>query len=213
LARWLDAAPRSIAVVAPGKAALERSDVSRQLLSKGADGFSALKHGGIGNVHGRPVLALWLDDTQLDDLESHRPAKIALAPWQLDDARLWIATRHPLELGNTHVPAPPPLDPVVRTAIRSVCTMSNPGNGLNGYNKNFAVNAFRILRRAGYTWDPIETAVVMAEGGWALRNARDFAELSADMLAGKALQAGRSQWNSTILKQWRDRAEQDAPWP
>jgi hypothetical protein len=212
LVGWLDSPVNAIAVVAPGRQALDNSMVAKQLVARGAQAHTALRRG-LGSVRGKAVLALWLDDTELSEVEISGPAKVALAPWVLEKCRLWRATRHPVELGGLEVPGPVELDPVVRTAIRSVAHLSNPANGLSSYNRDYAVNAFRILRKAGYTWDPVETAVVMAEGGWDLRAATEFEKLSKAMLDGKALRAGRSQFRSDILKQWRDRAEQDEPWP
>ncbi len=205
LIQWLGSPAKGIAVVAPGKPHLKHSELSAQLIRAGATGLSAAKRP-IGPVRGKSVLALWLDDKQLAQLEAGGPARMALAPWVLDESALWQATRSPVELLGASVPQRAQSDPVVRAAIRTVARLSNPANGLTGNNKNYVVNALRILRKAGYTWDPLDTAVIMAEGGWDLDDAREFEALSAAMLAGKAMQAGKSQFAPNILKQWRDEA-------
>lgn len=204
LLEWLGLPIHKVAVVCPDVRS-QRTAVPQALKRSGALIYS-VKDGWARKV---PVLALWLDDRQLTRVEGTNPAKVALAAWSLADIDIWRRARSPVELAGAEVPERVALDPVVQVAMESVAMMSNPANGLASYNRSNAVQAFRVLRRNGYTWDPIECAVVMANSGWNLVDAREFAKLSADMLAGKALQ-GRGQFRSDIIRIWRKEAAERA---
>ena len=203
LTKWLEVPIPAVTIVAPGKQNLQRSGVVQKLIAAGASATSTRQRAW---GQGANVLALWLDDSDLAEIEASLPAKIALAPWILSETEIWRRSRAPIELSGADVPKPASMDPVVRAAMNTVVTHSNPNNGCHSYNRDGAVHAFRVLRRAGYVWDPVETAVVMAQGGWRLDDAREFAKLAADMLAGKALRGGESEFRPDILKIWRKEA-------
>jgi len=200
LIRWLDVPMADLVAIFPDRRAQLDTPVGMALEKSGARLYSVKDHGW---DHNAAVLGLWLDDSQLTRVEDSRPTKVGVAAWTPHQIDIWRLARDPVELAGVELPTRNELDPVVTAAMDDVANMSNPANGLTSYNRTGAVDAFRILRKHGYTWDPVETAVVVARGGWDLDDARKFAELSADMLAGKSLRGG-GELSDNSIHRWRE---------
>ena len=68
---------------------------------------------------------------------------------------------------------------------------------------------------ACHTGRILEAAVLIAQGGWRLESAREFAKLSQDMLDGKQLRAGGTEMGSNCVDIWREWVAEGkhADWP
>jgi len=183
LLKWLDVKnPRELLIVANSARSLRANDTIDRLTRRGVRSTHHRARG--WRPDDRAVLALWLDDAQLSDIE-HTGRRIALEPWQLSKCDIWRLARSPQELSGVELDETDLLHPVVRKAMDSISLASNPADGLVSYGKDLAVSAFRELRGAGYTWDSAECAAIMARGGWRISSADALKTLANEMLQGK----------------------------
>ena len=210
LVLWFDLGHVSeLSIIASGKPALDDNETAQRLIKAGAQGTSYRSMGAV-KIRGRSVLALWLDDEQLSRVESSLPGALAVAPWLLDDIAIWRLARKPTEVSSADFPDDLPLDPVVLAAMNELSMMSNPSDGLVSYGKDHAIDSFRLLRDAGYTWDPSACAAIMARGGWRLSSAVDLKVLATEMLAGKSKRTSghHGKLGPAALAHWRAQAAQ-----
>lgn len=153
------------------------------------------------------VLALWLRDEELEGIESVGPERVALAGWATGTFDVWRLSRSAIELTGCQLPDRPELDPVVREAVVMVASMSNPANGFSSYNRDYAIEAFRILVKAGYRWDPTEAAALAASEGLDLDHAVELKKLAVDLQAGKTKRgSGHHKLASDVLRVWQQKA-------
>lgn len=201
---WLACAPSQLTVVTPGVRNLDYQPRVKDLLSRGASGMSVRQ---LGHVRG-PVLALWLDDKGMAEVEQAQPTRVALVAGSHEPV-IWIQSRHPIDLSAGERTAGVSMDPVVAVAMQAVADVSNPANGCTGYNRAAAVQAFRELRKRRHRWEPDAVASLMAEAGWDLRAADEFRHLASDMLAGRSKQLGAygEQFRSDIYRLWVEEAQ------
>lgn len=200
---WLACAASQLTVVTPGVRNLAYQPRVRDLLGQGAAGMSVRQLGHVGG----PVLALWLDDKDMAEVEQAQPTRVALVAGAHAPA-IWVQSRDPIDLSTGEHVARVSMDPVVAVAMQAVAGVSNPANGCTGYNRAAAVQAFRELRRRGHRWEPDTVASVMAEAGWDLRAADEFRHLASDMLAGRSKQLGTygEQFRTDIYDLWAGEA-------
>ena len=160
----------------------------------------------------RLVLALWPSSkllTMVDDTPGLKA--LAVVPWLLEELDDWRAARRPTDLlGVAEVASEPTIaDPVVRRALESLTATVNLGSGLtHPSDKASAIDTFRVLRKAGYSWDPdVVRAWAMAHG-WYSHGADDLRRYAAGTLEGRRFQGGRSMLNSDVIEYWRQTAEE-----
>jgi hypothetical protein len=197
LIEWLGVPATQITIVAPGVRNLAYWPVVRDLVDRGARALPVQLEAWSPSA---TVLALWLNNSGIAAIEESKPARFALAaPFNLAQIELWRQAREPVELTGAAVPGVPELDPVVAVAMRHL---------LVGRNRADAIGTFRILRNAGYQWDPVAAAAAMVRGGWGLNAGAEFAELAAEMLARPAVHGGH-ELHAGSLGQWRDEAARE----
>lgn len=160
-----------------------------------------------------PVLALWLGDQdldQIDELEAPAICSIENENWK----RAWNATN--ASTGASTGAETTVTNPVVEAALCDLTDRVNLGTGItHPSDKDAAVELFRILRKAREPFDPDAIKAWAVRNGWWPRHARTLAETAAKIADGKGVQIGRAaagqHWKADVLKRWRAEAEAMPP--
>jgi hypothetical protein len=162
--------------------------------------------GGPAAIAGKPILAVWVDDDQLEKIERKRPSAICVIPWLRSDIERWRDAYAPTDMrsGEAAVGKSAITNPVVERALESLTSRVNVSTGLgHPSDKAGAVGVFRILKAGGERYDPAEVSAWAANNGWSLTGARELGEVAAGVLAGRRYRVGRHGWRDDILEQWR----------
>jgi hypothetical protein len=102
-------------------------------------------------VAGVPVLGVWVDDRQLEEIERRRASAICVIPWLRDDISHWRYAYAPIDVrSGAAAPSKSKIDnPVVERAITDLTSRVNLSTGLaHPSDKAAAVGMFRIPRDA-----------------------------------------------------------------
>jgi hypothetical protein len=152
-----------------------------------------------------PVLALWADDHDLlDRLDKWPVPSICAIPWG-DSIANWKAKWTPTDI-RTGNPAPadyPVLSPVVVKGLETITALANLSNGLDRYNRDTAIDAFRLLHAAGEQFDPRQVRAWAARNGWGEANAAGIEDLAQGVLDGRRFRSQR-KLRDDIVDRWRD---------
>lgn len=159
---------------------------------------------------GRPILAVWVGDDDMERIEELTPAAICAIPWSRADLEAWKAAWAPIDL-RTGRPVGEPLsisNGVVEAALKDLTNYVNLSTGLvHPDDKRAAVWTFRLLRQAGERYDQSRIRASAVRQGWSMKYARELAELSEKILDGRRVQArGHSPWRADIVSIWRTSA-------
>jgi hypothetical protein len=159
------------------------------------------------NYTSRAILAVWVGDQDMENIEDILPAAICAIPWSHSDLEAWKAAWVPIDL-RTGQPAGEALsvsNRVVEAALEDLTNHVNLSTGLtNQDDKRAAVWTFRLLRKAGESYDPSRIRAWAVRHGWSMKYARELAELSKKILDGHPVQArGGSPWRADIVATWR----------
>ncbi len=94
--------------------------------------------------------------------------------------------------------------------MKSLTVVVNLRTGLvDPFYKARAVETFRVLRKAGYSWSPAEIKTWALANGWNVRGAEQLEEVAAGVLAGKAYRLrGSGGLRSDSVNYWREKAKQ-----
>lgn len=166
--------------------------------------------GDMYTVGGTPVLAVWVDDEQLEKIERERPSAICVIPWLGAQIVRWRDAYGPTDMrSGASAPAKSAItNPVVERALDSLTGRVNLSSGLgHPSDKAAAVGLFRILNAGGERYDPAEVSAWAANNGWGLDGARELGEVAAGVLAGRRYQVERHGWREDILDFWRAEVE------
>lgn len=162
------------------------------------------------SIRGQAILAVWVDDEDIERIEEVSPAAVGAIPWSDSDLESWKAAWAPLDL-RTDEPACEALgvaNPVVEEALKDLTNHVNLSTGLaHPDDKRAAVWTFMLLRKAGESYDPGQIRAWATRHGWSMRHARELGEVSEKILLGRAVQAkGPSPWRTDIVQVWRSAA-------
>ena len=198
-----------VTAVAPGKSQFRDTELSRLPASVRRVSTKTMRNEGLSPV----VIACWPDATMLDRIDASSRAKaLVVLPWGSEqEIESWRVAHQAVDLLGKAEPAIEAsiADPVVEQAMKSVTMMVNLSTGLaHPMDRPKAVWAFRHLKKAGHAWTPQEVETWAASNGWDRRHARDLAEISEKILAGRRLQAGSSPVRADIIEVWREKASQ-----
>jgi hypothetical protein len=157
------------------------------------------------SVSGVPVLAVWVDDEMLEELEHNRPSALCVIPWREEEIARWCAAHAPTEMRTgASSGAVTVSNPVVERALETLTARVNLSSGLgHPSDKAAAVGAFRILRGGGEAYDVGEVDAWAANHGWGLHGARELVAIAQGVLDGRNYRVGRHGWREDILEQWR----------
>lgn len=164
--------------------------------------------------HVPPVaLVCWPDGDMLERLDSATGLKaMCVLPWLRDELEVWRRARRAEDLlgATPRGEAPAISDPVVEAAMRSVTNSVNLSTGLSHpLDRPKAIWAFKDLKKARYTWDPMEIQTWAMANGWAANDATELAEIAAGVARGKAYRAGTRPWRSDVIQVWRENARRN----
>jgi hypothetical protein len=155
-------------------------------------------------------LAVWVGDEDIEKVEELSPAAVGAIPWSDSDLESWKAAWAPLDLrtAQSACEALGVANPVVEEALKDLTNHVNLSTGLaHPDDRRAAVWTFRLLRKAGESYDPGQIRAWTTRHGWSMRHARELAEVSERILLGRAVQAkGPSPWRTDIVRMWRSAA-------
>lgn len=159
-------------------------------------------------VSDRPVLAVWMDDDQLAEIERSHPAAICVIPWNRDDITNWRNAYGPTNMRSGQATAPMQItNPVVEAAMRTLTALVNLSTGLgHPSDKAAAVRTFQILRAGGESYSPAEVRAWAAANGWRLEHAAELAQIARGVAEGRSFRVERFGFRDDILDQWRAEA-------
>lgn len=160
-----------------------------------------------------PVLAVWVDDKQLDKLDALRAPGLCAIPWVRTDIDGWKTNWNPTDIrtGEQGGSDETVTNPVVAKALESLTFRVNLGTGLgHPSDKASAVQLFKALKSAHEDYDPDQVRAWAVRHGWSPDHARDLAELAQKVGDGRPVRAGKQRmWRSDIVKYWRVEAESE----
>ncbi len=163
-------------------------------------------------VGGRPVLAVYLDDKELAEIDSMRPAALCAAPWALGDVDIWTQVAAPV--GGA--PEPDRTDGPTGAVAAALDDLAAPIIGdssiIHPSDRTKAAQAFKKLHKGGERLDPRAIQIGAIRRGWEIRHARDLADMAGRIAEGRAVKGagGRSVWRRNILAEWRGRHATDS---
>lgn len=153
------------------------------------------------------VFAVWTDDEMLDALHVRRGVTaICAVPWLPQDIARWSRVMNPVDLRaeQPNLPAPISLPPPVLEALREVTSRTNLETGLaHPADHDSAVEAFSLLRGAGFSWNAEDVQVWALQNGWRPRGAEELAEIAKKIAAGSRLPRQLSRWSADALARWQ----------
>jgi len=162
-----------------------------------------------------PILAVWVDDQQLDKIDGLRSPGICAIPWSSTGIDGWKANWNPVDVrtGEPDGSDETLTNPVVEKAMEALTVSVNLSTGLgHPSDKESAIGMLKLLKNAGESYNPDQLRAWAVRHGWQPRHARSLAELAEKVQAGKRVQGGsRKMWRSDIVEIWRkEAAEQEA---
>lgn len=161
---------------------------------------------------GGPILAVWVDDEQLDKIDGLRPPGICAIPWTKTDIDGWKANWNPVDVrtGKRGGSDETIDNPVVVKAMEALTIVVNLSTGLgHPSDKESAIQMLKLLNSAGEEYDTDQLRAWAVRHGWRPRDARSLAELAERVQAGKRVQGGkRKMWRPDIIDVWRQEAGQ-----
>jgi hypothetical protein len=154
-----------------------------------------------------PILAVWVDDEQLDRLDGLRAPELCAIPWAHGGIDGWRAAWDPIDVRTgQNVGLEEAIEnPVVVRAMESLTTSVNLSTGLgHPSDKESAIGMFRILMAEGEPFEPDQIRAWAVRHGWQPRHARDLAGLGEKFKAGKLVRGGkRKMWRDDVIEIWR----------
>ncbi len=193
-------------------AAVLAGDTMKRLSTTGeafdAQAFKTLKlctykqRAGVG---GRPVLAVYLDDKELAEIESMRPAALCVAPWTLGDVDIWMQVAAPVGGASEPDRANGPTGAVAAALDDLAAPIVADSSIIHSSDRTKAAQAFKKLHKGGERLDPRAIQIGAIRLGWQIRHARDLAHMAVRIAEGRAVKGagGRSVWRPNILAEWR----------
>jgi hypothetical protein len=156
-------------------------------------------------VTDRPVLAVWMDDDHLAEIERGQPASICAIPWNRDDITSWREAYGPTNMRSGAAARRMEIsNPVVEAAMRTLTALVNLSTGLgHPSDKAAAVRAFQILRGGGESYSPAEIRAWAAANGWGLGNAGELEQIARGVAEGRSFRVEQFGFRDDILDQWR----------
>lgn len=156
----------------------------------------------------RPVLAVWMDDDQLADIERSRPIAICVIPWNRDDITNWRNAYGPTDMRSGQAsPRTEISNPVVEVALRTLTALVNLSTGLgHPSDKAAAVRLFQILHSAGESYSPAGVRAWAAANGWRFEHAAELEQVARGVADGRSFRVQPFGFRDDILDQWRAEA-------
>jgi hypothetical protein len=160
------------------------------------------------------ILAVWVDDEQLDRLDGLRAPELCAIPRAHGDIDGWRAAWDPIDvrIGQNIGLDEAIENPVVVRAMKSLTTSVNLSTGLgHPSDKEAAIGMFRVLTAEGELFEPDQIRAWAVRHGWQPRHARDLAVLAEKFKAGKQVRGGkRKMWRDDVIEIWRRESALDA---
>lgn len=161
-----------------------------------------------------PVLAVWVDDQQLDKLDGLRAPALCAIPWNPDHIDGWKLNWNPTDArtGDPSGHEDTVSNPVVVAALESLTARVNVGDGLtHTSDKAAAVELFKVLTSAREAYEPSEVRAWAVRRGWSAKHARDLSDIAQKVKDGRRVQTrGRGGWRDNVIDVWRDDASQQS---
>jgi hypothetical protein len=159
-----------------------------------------------------PILAVWVDDKQLDKLDELHVPRLLAIPWNRTDIDGWKTNWNPTDprTGAKGGSDETVTNPVVVAALESLTSGVNLSTGLgHPSDKASAVQMFKLLKEARESFDPEQVRAWAVRNGWEADDARDLGEMAEKIRDGRTVRAGREgpMWRDDIVAQWRAEAD------
>lgn len=158
-----------------------------------------------------PLLAVWVDDKQLDKLDGLAPPAICVVPWLKDDIEGWKDSWNPgdARTGESGDRRSTVTNTVVVAALESLTGRVNLSTGLSHpYDKAAAVSLFQFLLGAGEQFEPGQVRAWAVRNGWHPDDARELGDVAQKLKDGRRVQNRYGQrWAEDIVDQWRAEAD------
>lgn len=158
--------------------------------------------------YSNPVVALWLDDEQMQKVDGMRLPAVCAVTWNREtDLKVWTAAWVPEDLrdlgGDDQYVE---VSPVVRAALDDLLARVNLATGVSHpSDRAAAVQLLSILQRAGERLDPDAIDAYLRRGGMSPKGSAAVGDLAAKTARGKRLKAGSRAWRDNVLERWRGR--------
>lgn len=161
---------------------------------------------------GGPVLAVWVDDKQLDKLDGLHVPGLCAIPWVSTDIDGWKTNWNPTDVrtGESGGSEETATNPVVVAALESLTSRVNLSTGLgHPSDKASAVQMFKALKKAREDFDPEQVRAWAVRHGWHPEDARELGEFAQKVMEGRPVRGGKQKmWRDDIVAIWREDAGQ-----
>ena len=154
-----------------------------------------------------PLLAVWVDDKQLDKLDALWAPGLCVIPWVETDVEGWKTNWNPTDArtGEAAGTEDTVTNPVVAAALESLTSTVNLSTGLaHPSDKASAVQLFKALKAAGEDFEPDQVRAFAVRHGWDADDARALGELAQKVKDGRQVRGGNQRMcRDNIVDSWR----------
>jgi hypothetical protein len=195
-------------VLGPQGATALRKD---RKVQAGAVTIELLIHRGLPfSYENGPVLAVWVDDKQLDKLDGLRTPGLCAIPWVRTDIDGWKTNWNPTDVrtGKPGGSEDTVTNPVVVAALEALTGRVNLGTGLgHPSDRASAVQMFKALKNAREDVHPNQVRAWAVRHGWQADDARELGELAQKVKEGRAVRGSKQKmWRDDVVAIWREDA-------
>ncbi|RYZ13324.1 MAG: hypothetical protein EOO70_08695 [Myxococcaceae bacterium] len=159
------------------------------------------------------MFAVWTDDKVLGALHNrHDVTAICAIPWLPEDIARWTRAMNPADLrtGRSGPSTTISLAPPVLEALREMTLLTNLETGLSHpTDHDSAVDAFLLLRSAGFSWNAEDVHVWALQNGWISRGAEELSEIARKIAKGSTLPHRFSRWSTDAVERWMRSGPED----
>jgi hypothetical protein len=194
------------------KDTMKRLGTTREAFDRRA--FKTLKlssyrqRAGIG---GQTVLAVYLDDKELAEIDSMQPVTLCAAPWTLADVDIWAQVAAPVGGAPQPDRRDGPRGAVAAALDDLAAPLIRDSSIIHPSDKTRAAQAFKKLHKGGERLDPREIQIGAIRRGWEIGHARRLADMARSVAEDRPVKGagGRGVWRRNILDEWRRRDQGD----
>ena len=163
------------------------------------------------SLRGSVVLAVWIDDPKLSEIDDLGPRAMCVIPWIPDGIRQWLTSWQVRDLRSGQAKTPPSgPSPITQAALSSLTVSVNLSTGLaHPDDRDEAVLTFRLLRQRNERFDAAEVRAWAVNNGWSAKGADELRAVAQAVLERRRLQVkGQTRrWGKDVFDYWVKRAQ------
>jgi hypothetical protein len=163
------------------------------------------------SLRGSVVLAVWIDDPKLSEIDDLAPRAMCVIPWIPDGIRQWLTSWQARDLRSGQaktLPSGP--SPITQAALSSLTVSVNLSTGLvHPDDRDEAILTFSLLRERNERFDAAEVRAWAVNNRWSAKGADELRAVAQAVLDGRRLQVkGQTRrWGKDVFGYWVEQAQ------